>query len=380
MSSAKAGRRSGRVAVPSLFVAFLWIWLPASATDVNVIGEFDLSPAGGNGYGVRRLAHGHGSLWVSDWGNDRVTAIDGAGNVEWSVPVGAAPMGLAADTTGHRVFVACFVDDALTVIDAFGWNVDLNAVPTGHGPIDVGVNTETERVYVANQGWSGDPDSTVTVVDISGAYQVIDTIQLDYYPNSITVDEANNLIWVTFLYEDHVSVIDGETHAVTQVPALSDRIRDVAIDLANDRMYLLDRGFNRVGVYTYSTRQLLSTIAVSYQPNYLHHYWDDDENLLYVTGGAIDIIDLSTHTVTDTLVLHGDVASVDSFRPVDVPSFDLLYVVTSSDRVHSYYPDGPALWNNQALARFPTAIATDGTVGRTYAATWSYGEPEASIW
>src|SRR5437762_11028890 len=64
-------------------------------------------------------------------------------------------------------------------------------IPVGLGPLAVGVNATTNRIYVANNN-----DNTVSVIDgLTNA--VVATIPVESFPLSVAVNAVTNRIYVT---------------------------------------------------------------------------------------------------------------------------------------------------------------------------------------
>jgi YVTN family beta-propeller protein len=72
--------------------------------------------------------------------------------------VGSLPTGVGVNSSTNRVYVANYGDNTVSVIDG-STNAVVATVGVGTSPIGVGVNSSTNRVYVANNG-----DNTVSVI------------------------------------------------------------------------------------------------------------------------------------------------------------------------------------------------------------------------
>src|SRR5437879_3454275 len=72
-------------------------------------------------------------------------------NLVTSVKVGAAPTGVAVNSSTNRVYVANGLSGTLSVVDGVT-NVVAATVHLGVAPAGVAVNSSSGRVYVANTG------------------------------------------------------------------------------------------------------------------------------------------------------------------------------------------------------------------------------------
>ena len=107
--------------------------------------------------------------YVSSFGQDRVTVVDGAnGSIAATILLGggAMPYGVAVNPTGTRAYVANFGGGSVSVIDTTatppqqvpGSPITVCAVP-GCMPQGIAVNADGTRVYVANA------DGSISVID-----------------------------------------------------------------------------------------------------------------------------------------------------------------------------------------------------------------------
>ncbi len=105
--------------------------------------------------------------YVSSFGQDRVTVVDGAnGSVAATItiPAGAMPYGVAVNPAGTRAYIANFGSGTVSVIDT-ATNLPVTALPitvcalSGCMPQGIAVNADGTRVYVANA------DGSISVLD-----------------------------------------------------------------------------------------------------------------------------------------------------------------------------------------------------------------------
>ncbi len=143
-----------------------------------------------------------------------VTALDGASNLTWTIPVGFCPDTPAVNTATNRIYVANSLGDDLMVLDG-ATSTLLADIQLGDGtgtPSAVAVNPVTNMVYVAD---------TDAVVVVDGATNTV-TADISTYdnPQQVIVDPVRNRIYVlcfgTVLYgQSGVIEIDGATSQKT---------------------------------------------------------------------------------------------------------------------------------------------------------------------
>src|SRR5262245_34414302 len=117
--------------------------------------------------GAASIAMAAPFAYVSSFGQDRVTVVDGAnGSVAATIqlPVGAMPQGVAVNPAGTRAYVANFGSGSVSIIDT-ATNQPLTVLPisvcamSGCMPQGIAVNADGTRVYVANA------DGSISVLD-----------------------------------------------------------------------------------------------------------------------------------------------------------------------------------------------------------------------
>ena len=84
-------------------------------------------------------------------------------------------------------------------------------VPVGSGPTAIGINSVTNKAYVANAA-----DGTLTIID--GSTQTTATLAVGANPQAVLVNAATNKIYVAKPNSSGtVTIVDGATHQTTTV-------------------------------------------------------------------------------------------------------------------------------------------------------------------
>jgi len=240
--------------------------------------------------------------------------------------------------------------------------LSLATIPVGREPVAVAVNQTTHRVYVANQGTSADPDTTVTIIDAS-SHTVIDTVTVDGRPGRIAVDEVTNEIFVMLWLDATVAIIDGATNAVGHFEGFSIYHGDIAVNPDTDRLYLLDYVSDKVAIFVESTRSYSSQIHATLDPSRMTI--DTENNRLYVIYYyGIIVMDLATNTVVDYI----DIGTMVDPQDIAVaPDEDMFYVACSNGTLRQYRTTDLGLVQVEPIGVFPWAVAANGSSGKIYA-------------
>ncbi|HWK35490.1 hypothetical protein [Sphingomonas sp.] len=138
------------------------------------------------------LTVGDGKLFATGMGSNEVVVIDAAtGNLVSRWPSGGeAPINIAYDRAGKRLFVANQKSGDLTVLDSTTGAVKAK-VPTGEGALSVAYNPAKQQAYVANR-----QAGTVSVIDAT-TYQSIANLPTGTFPQTLAVDAAGNRVFVS---------------------------------------------------------------------------------------------------------------------------------------------------------------------------------------
>jgi YVTN family beta-propeller protein len=161
--------------------------------------------------------------------------IDGATNaVVASVSVGMAPVALAVNSQTNKVYVANSGDGSVTVIN--GATNETATVSADAQPCYVAVNTVTNKIYVGNGG-----SSYVTVIDgaTNSTTNVVSGSLSPARPCSIAVNPVTNKIYAanTSAFGLSVTVIDGATNQTTEIPANLD-LQQIAVNTTSNKAYV----------------------------------------------------------------------------------------------------------------------------------------------
>ena len=276
--------------------------------------------------------------------------------VTGTVTVGTGPAGVAVDPSTHTVFVANSGDGTVSVIDAATRTV-IASIPVGEKPSAVAVDPGTHTVFVQHSGVRHSEDGQVSVID--GSVSVIDSLTRTviatvpvgkgFAPRGgLAVDPATHTVYVananhhTFVADDTLSVIDGQTYAVIDTVPVGAELTGVAVDPGISSVYVITEkggtggnvrpvGEHLVRVIDGLSRVVIATIpagvgprAVAVDPSthdvYVANFWARD----------ITVIDGSARSVVAAVSVDAGIDGVPGFG-VD-PSTHTVYVTTYDNK------------------------------------------------
>ncbi|NTU72006.1 MAG: beta-propeller fold lactonase family protein [Coriobacteriia bacterium] len=238
-----------------------------------------------------------------------------------TVGVGLSPAAIAVNPITHRVYVANFYDDTVSVIDGVtDSNVATIPMPPGQSipvPNAVVVNaiSSPPRAYVAN--WQS---HTVSFIDESTLTKTA----------TVTVPASNGLgnpralaLWATSTppklyvanyHRDSVSVLNAETGAsIAEIPVgSSPRALAIFTSATRKRLYVANRYSNNVSIVNMETDAVVATAATGAGPKAMAVNQSTGD--VYVTSPASDTVTV----INDTDAVEANVAVGDNPLGVDI--------------------------------------------------------------
>ena len=99
-----------------------------------------------------------GTLYVAAFKANSVNAVSESGKLIANITI-PSPYGVAVDPQSNLVYAVSSGSNTLYVISGSTYSL-LGTVTVGNGPVRIGINTNTNRIYVSNQ-----LDGTISVID-----------------------------------------------------------------------------------------------------------------------------------------------------------------------------------------------------------------------
>jgi YVTN family beta-propeller protein len=202
----------------------------------------EINPAGSRLY-VTNAANRTGvySISVIDIPSNMVIA---------TIPLSAAPHGIAVDPDGTKVYVA--TDLGLAIINSATNSVIGSPISVGAPAYGVAVHPTTTCVYVTSQS-----NSALSVIDATAETVVGSPITLGVHPRGVAVHPSGSHVYVANGDDNTVSVVDTATNTeservsmpgpnMTRGVAVHPTGTDVYVILESDVVSVLDTATNHV--------------------------------------------------------------------------------------------------------------------------------------
>lgn len=211
-------------------------------------------------------------LYVPNGNDNNVSVIDLASNsVIATIDVGTRPQGVGVHPDGEKVYIMNFFSNDVSVIDVASNTVEAT-IDVGLSPIGTAFNADGSRLYVTNSS-----DNNISVIN-TATNAVVNTITTGRIPWGIALSPDDSKIYIANQSDDNVSVINANTGATITSIGVQNIPYDVALSADGTKMYVgnasgLDINNSTQGainIIDISTDVVIETIftAINYQDAY----------------------------------------------------------------------------------------------------------------
>lgn len=249
--------------------------------------------------------------YVTNGGSNSVSAIDlSTHQVEQTFSVGVGPVGIAADTNRHLIYVANSGSASVTKINVLTgqyWTLDL----PGSQPEDVVVSPAGDMILVSSlERVTTGTGSRGVVYAIDGtSFTLIQPILVSDDPEGLVISEDGNLAWIAS--DEKVQELDLQTtptflqlsDVISGVLGVDD-FEEVAVTSNKATLFATNARRVRVDVIDLSTETIIDTVPAIGDPEAVEIRPGSDE--VHVTDQAADAIitfSLSTHQLLTSATL-----------------------------------------------------------------------------
>jgi len=211
------------------------------------------------------------------------------------LPVGSYPIGIGINSVTNKLYIANQFSNSISVIDG-GTDLIESIIPVDNFPYDLEVNPFNNRIYVTNR-----ESNTVSVIDGS-TNQKLSNINVGDSPVGISINPSLNIVYVTNLDSKSLSIIDGINNKVTETINLNEHIYGVAVNPKTNQIYISNLVNNTLSVLDGETNKIINKIAVGKMPTAININYKT--NLIYVTNylsSSISVINGTTNKVISTI-------------------------------------------------------------------------------
>jgi YVTN family beta-propeller protein len=275
-----------------------------------------------------------------------------------TVPTGNSPQAIGINSVTNKIYVANADDGTLTVIDGATHSTATMAV--GSNPQAVAVNPVTNKIYVANTN----PSGTVTVID--GATNETTTLAVGGFPAALAVNPMTNRVYVANqVANGTVSVIDGARDTVSATISVGGLPSALAADPATNRIYVASGATDSVTVLNGADNST-STVSTGPGSNPAAVAVGSITHKAYVAcpgAGSLVVLDVGNNRTSPVAV--GGSARILALDPVS----NWVYVVDSGQNAVTVI-DGASdtVVAAVAVGASPVAVAINSATHQIYTA------------
>jgi YVTN family beta-propeller protein len=223
-----------------------------------------------------------------------VDIIDGGSGplgINYTIPVGYGPFGVAVDGANGDVFVTNSGSDNVSVLQG------VSATPVGtvavqESPHGVAYDPKNGFVYVANTG-----SNTVSVLNAS-SLQYVANVTVGLEPLGVAIG-LSGAVFVANEGSSTVSVINGSNQQLLATIAVGDEPYGVAYDNATGDIYVSNEGSGSVSVIAPPPEPfVLATIPVIGSAGVLQGIgYDSGSGTIWVGAGALYVVEIQPNTL-----------------------------------------------------------------------------------
>ncbi len=246
-----------------------------------------------------------GFIFTANANGNSVSMVNTTNNtVAATVPVGSQPSFTYVNPNQHEVYVSCYNQSEIYVLDALTGNV-IAKIATGNGPQYMTTNPDGSLLYVLNTG-----GASVTAINTT-THTVIATIPVGPYPQYLIVTPDGSRLYVVNYAASGGStyVINTTTNTVINTINTASKPAGMVVSPDGTRVYITDDIANTMSVINTTTNTLIAVIPLGYHS--LQPVINADGSRIYVSNMLSDdvsVINTATNSVIATIRIGGNCA------------------------------------------------------------------------
>ena len=285
--------------------------------------------------------------------NDMTDSITG------TITTNGGPGGVAVNPNTNKIYVAdeglystrpkFYLENSVFAINGSANNI-MSGITVGYGPYGIGVNPNTNTIYVANSG-----SNSISVIN-GTTDTVTSTISVGSNPISIATNPNTNMIYVANSGSNTVSIIDGSTNGIVGTMSGFNGPGGIGINPNTNKIYVVNSNNGTLSVIDGSTNGITSSIFVGngaseVRVNPLSNKIYVDVDGSYGSGGTVSVIDGSNNIFMQAIQVPTGPHGIDinpTMNKIYVSSYDYgtVSVIDGSSSSISSEPTAPSAPQN----------------------------------
>lgn len=244
------------------------------------------------------------------------------------LPNDCEPVEIAVNTVTNRAYVADEFGNRVLIIDT-ATNTFAGSIAVGTHPRRLAVNSATNRIYVPVEV---DPITGQIAVIDGNTNTIVASIPLanpTHFPFKLAANETNNRVYVTSL-QGSVTVVDGATNSIITTIAGGRVPFGVAVNPVTDRIYVSNLADSDLSVIRGSTNAIEANIFIGTASNVAAANRVTGRVYAASTGNELSVVDGRLTSPTYNTVL-SSVGSFSGASDVAVnPNTNYVYLMSGS--------------------------------------------------
>lgn len=201
-------------------------------------------------------------IYVTNIDSDTVSVIDGSTDkVVSEISSISNPVGITINSLRSMIYVTNIDENTISIIDSIKGAVTKN-ITVGINPFAIGVyrlDRNNDFLYVTNT-----LSNTVSVIHSNSTTDVvIRNISVGNFPVGVAVDQDRNIVYVTNMRSNSLTLIDAKTNEVIKNVSVGNLPVGVAVDPATHTVYVSNTFDNTVSVISQTSAMVEKSIRVN---------------------------------------------------------------------------------------------------------------------
>ena len=290
-------------------------------------------------------------LWVTNV-NDGTVSVMNRSNFSVGSPinVGTAPGHIAIIPALSKAFVGDLSDSKIHVLDTSSQTFSTSiSVSSPIGGIDVDITNQ--KIYALDTESGGNPGKNLHIIDATNNNEILDNV-IGQNVQDIRVDEARNKAYITDFVEG-VILFDTTTSDRTGAIALADGPHGMAIDSSANLLYVTRVEANLLTIIDTSTNSIITSVTVGDTPQWVA--LNSDKSKAFVTNelsGTVSVVDTASRSVIDTIT----VGTSPFYIEIDTTNHRAYVTNAGSDNVTIFNTETHAFIDNITMGDQPIGM------------------------
>jgi DNA-binding beta-propeller fold protein YncE len=221
----------------------------------------------------------HNRLFVSALGNNTEEIIGLSGQTVIHVLSGVpSPQGVVYSPETNKLFVGSD-EGKLFIYDGTEFAL-IKSIDFGDDVDNLRYDAPQKRVYV---GYGDEKTGAIGMVDAATNKRLDEEFKLGAHPESFQLSSSGPNIYVNLPDLRQIAVVNRSTHSIARWPINFESNFPMALDEANNRVFVATRAPAQLAVYDTKSGRLVATVQAVQDADDL--YYDSSRKRIYISGG-----------------------------------------------------------------------------------------------